>query len=201
VPYPRFYLDFETIQFAIPRWLGTRPYEQIPFQWSCHIEAESDPLAHAEFLDISGELPLRGCAEALIAALGDRGPILTYSAFEKTVIRQLATRLPDLHDDLLALIPRLFDLLPLIKGHYYHAQMKGSFSIKAVLPTIAPDLTYDDLDEVQDGIGAQIAYEEAVDPAGSEERRTQLSAALRHYCERDTLAMVRLVQHFASSTG
>lgn len=201
LPYPRFYLDFETIQFAIPRWLGTHPYEQIPFQWSCHIEAESDPLAHTEFLDISGELPLRGCAKALIAALGDRGPILTYSAFEKAVIRQLAACLPDLSDDLLALIPRLFDLLPLIKGHYYHAQMKGSFSIKAVLPTIAPDLTYDDLDEVQDGIGAQIAYEEAIDPAGSEERRTQLSAALRRYCERDTLAMVRLVQYFASSTG
>lgn len=196
LPYPRYYLDFEAIQFAIPRWAGTRPYEQLPFQWSCHIEHGQGELRHEEFLDTSGGPPMRACAESLLGALGNSGPILCYSRYERTVIHQLASHFPDLATRLNALAKRLIDLLPLVKNHYYHPAMKGSYSIKAVLPTVAADLNYDGLEGVQDGVGAQIAYEELVEDTTSAARREALSKRLRDYCRLDTLAMVRLVTYF-----
>ncbi|WP_298135496.1 DUF2779 domain-containing protein [Acidiferrobacter sp.] len=191
--YPRYYLDFETIQFAVPIWRGTRPYEQLPFQWSCHREERSGTVSHTEFLDLSGADPTRPFALALIEALGAKGPICVYNqGFEGRVIRELATRHADLAAPLTALLARLVDLLPLTRAHYYHPAMKGSWSIKAVLPTIAPDLDYAGLAEVQDGGGAQEAYREAIDPATAPERKKVLDEALRRYCGRDTQALVRL---------
>ena len=55
--WPRYYLDFETIRFAIPRWAGTRPYQQMPFQWSLHIERAPGQIEHAEFLDLGDSCP------------------------------------------------------------------------------------------------------------------------------------------------
>lgn len=191
--YPRYYLDFETIQFAVPIWPGTRPYEQLPFQWSCHREDRSGALSHREFLDLSGADPTRAFAETLIAALGAKGPICVYNqGFEGRVIRELALRYPELAESLAALLSRLIDLLPLTRAHYYHPAMKGSWSIKAVLPTIAPDLDYAELSEVQDGGGAQEAYREAIAPDTPPDRKQVLDQALRRYCGRDTEALVRL---------
>jgi len=198
LPYPRHYLDFESIQFAIPRWPGTRPYEQLPFQWSCHIEPRDGRLRHHEFLDTSGQAPLRRCAETLLEALGSDGPILSYSRFERDVINRLAARFPDLTTALHALIERLVDLLPMVRAYYYHPAMKGSFSIKAVLPTVAPQLGYHVLGEVRDGIAAQIAYETIIDPQTPLARREALSGELRDYCRLDTLAMVELVRFFSA---
>ena len=191
--YPRFYLDFETIQFAVPIWKGTRPYEQLPFQWSCHREKKSGAVGHEEFLDLSGKDPTRAFAESLIATLGTKGPICVYNqGFEGRIIRELATRHPDLAEPLSAVLDRMVDLLPLTRAHYYHPAMKGSWSIKAVLPTIAPDLDYAELPEVQDGGGAQEAYCEAIDPVTPPGRKQVLDEALRRYCGRDTEALVRL---------
>lgn len=194
LPYPRYYLDFETVSFAVPIWAGTRPYQQLPFQWSCHIEDEQGQITHAEFLDTSGEAPMRPLAESLIRTLGDRGPVFSYSHFERTVIRGLAQAFPDLAEDLEALASRLVDLLPLIREHYYHPAMKGSWSIKAVLPTIAPDLNYADLGEVQDGMAAGAAYKELLIADISETRKEEIVGSLREYCKLDTEAMVRLAR-------
>ena len=202
LPYPRYYLDFESIQFTIPRWARTRPYQQLPFQWSCHIENAPGELRHSEFLERSGEPPMRLCAEALIDTLGNEGPIFCYSRYERTVIHQLAARFTDLAPGLNALAERLFDLLPLIKAHYYHPAMKGSYSVKAVLPTVAPELSYDGLTDVHDGVGAQLAYEQLIDADTPARRKSELSDQLREYCRLDTLAMVRMVQFFeAGSTA
>jgi len=89
---------------------------------------------------------------------------------------------------------RLLDLLPLFRKHYYHPDMRGSWSIKAVLPTIVPDLRYDALDGVADGTAAQSAYSEAIREETSEERRQALFKSLWAYCRLDTLAMVKIVQ-------
>jgi len=196
LPCPRYYLDFESIQFSIPRWSETRPYQQLPFQWSCHIEGTPGEIRHEEFLEESGKPPMRLCVEALIDTLGNEGPIFCYSRYERTVMYQLAARFPDLAPGLNALAERLFDLLPLIKAHYYHPEMKGSYSVKAVLPTVAPELSYDELAEVHDGVGAQLAYEQLIDPDTEAQRRRALSNQLREYCRLDTLAMVRIVQFF-----
>jgi hypothetical protein len=196
--YPRHYLDFETINSAIPVWAGTRPFEALPFQWSCHIERSPGSFSHAEFLDVSGEPPMRAFAETLLDTLGDPGPILTYSHYEKRIISELATRFPDLASALRPLIDQLVDLLPIAKRNYYHPDMLGSWSIKKVLPTVAPDMRYSELDEVQDGQAAGAAYLEATDPATSDARREHLRARLLEYCRFDTEAMVRLTHFFAS---
>lgn len=197
LPFPRYYLDFETIGMVVPRWVGTRPYEQLPFQWSCHIEYENGEIDHVEFLDTSGEPPMRRLAEELIKALGELGPVFTYTNFENGVISGLAKMFPDLTPKLERILDRLFDLHPLVKKHYYHPDMLGSWSIKAVLPAIAPDLSYQELHEVQDGIAAGMAYLEALNPQTSEVRRAELIRSMLDYCKLDTLAMIRVAHKLA----
>jgi hypothetical protein len=195
--YPRFYLDFETVGPAIPVWPGTRPYQVLPFQWSCHIERALGVMEHAEFLDLSGEPPMRALAERLIADLEARGPVLMYTPYERTVIEGLAAMFPNLAGALLhAIIARLVDLHPVTQANYYHPDMLGSWSIKAVLPTIAPDMDYARLDGIQEGTAASAAYLEAINPSTGDERREQIRAELLKYCKHDTQAMVRLVAFF-----
>jgi hypothetical protein len=196
LPYPRYYLDFETIAYAVPEFAGTRPYEALPFQWSCHVEAAPGELTHAEFLDTSGAPPMRAVAESLLAALGTAGPILVYTDYERRVLDGLASRFPELATRLAALIARLVDLHPPTKQHYDHAALNGSWSLKSVLPTVAPDLAYAKLGEVRDGLAAQRAYVEASAPGTPAPRRDSLRRALLDYCRQDTLALVRLVEFF-----
>jgi Domain of unknown function(DUF2779) len=203
LPFPRYYLDFETIGFAVPIWPDTHPYEALPFQWSCHVEAGprrgNGRLRHAEFLDLSGQAPMRAAAESLLEALGAAGPVIVYTTYEAHVLKTLAARYADLAEPLDAVRARLVDLHPWLKQHYYHPAMLGSWSIKAVLPTVAPDLRYDDsLGEVQNGNAAQAAYLEAIAPETSASRRGGLDEALRRYCRHDTLALARLVEFFST---
>lgn len=191
--WPRYYLDFETITFPVPIWKGTHPYQQVPFQWSCHEETKSGKLFHSGFLDDSGESPLKDFAASLIKALGKRGPVFVYNqSFEAERIKELAKMLPAMREPLLAIGNRLVDLLTITRKHYYHPDMRGSFSIKAVLPTVAPDLDYANLEHVQNGGMAQQAWLEMVHADTSPQRKKELRQGLLDYCERDTLAMVRL---------
>ena len=196
--YPRYYFDFETVGPAIPVWKGTRPYAALPFQWSCHVEHEDGRLDHLEFLSLNGKPPMRACSEQMIRDMGTEGPILMYTSYEKGVINKLAERFKDLATPLHAIVDRLVDLAPPIKQAYYHPDMKGSWSLKAVLPTIAPDLDYNALEGVHEGTEASNAYLEAINPETSAERKEELRHQLLKYCEYDTLAMVRLVEFFSN---
>lgn len=209
LPYPRYYLDFETVQFAVPIWAGTRPYRQIPFQWSCHIETAPDVILHQVFLADGRSDPRRDFAESLLKALGktsqletsngaanESGPILVYNqGFERSRIKELAMAFPDLAPDLHAAIDRVVDLLPITRDHYYHPDMRGSWSLKAVLPTVAPELAYKSL-AVGNGGMAQEAFLEMMHPDTTPQRREQLRQALLEYCALDTLALVRLTHLF-----
>jgi hypothetical protein len=196
LPYPRFYLDFETVGSAVPLWAGTRPYQALPFQWSCHIERAGAAMEHEEFLDLSGGPPMRPLALELIRALESQGPVLMYTGFERGVINALAGLFPDLAPALHGIVERLVDLHPVTRDNYYHPDMLGSWSIKAVLPTIAPDLDYARLEGIKEGSGASSAYLEAIDPATSADRREEIRRELLRYCKHDTEAMVRLVRFF-----
>ena len=198
LPYPRYYLDFETVQFAVPVWAGTSPFQQVVFQWSCHVEERIGELRHHEFLDISGEVPVRRAAEALLEALGDQGPIFVYHDFEKWRIMEMAVMLPDLAPALNAVAGRLVDLLRLTRDHYQHPALGGSYSLKVVLPTVDAELDHALLEEVQDGLSAQAAYHEAADPATADDRRETLRHSLLEYCGLDTLALVRVAHRFAA---
>jgi len=199
LPFPRFYFDFETYMPAIPIWKGTRPWQQIPFQWSCHVQHADGSLEHKEFLDTTGEFPVHRLAEAMIDALGETGPIFAYTHFEKTTIKTLIDLCPELRLPLERIVERLVDLHPLTKASYYHPRMKASWSIKEVLPTIAPELDYSNLGEVQEGDGAVAAYEEIIDSRTSGERKAVLVHDLKRYCQRDTEAMVALVRFLGSA--
>lgn len=198
--YPRYYLDFETIMPAVPVWAGTRAYETLPFQWSCHYEAAPEKMDHAEFLDLSGDPPMRRLAESLIRALGTQGPVLMYTAYEKRIINGLIDRFPDLERSLAAIVDRLVDLAPVTRAHYYHPDMLGSWSLKAVLPTIAIDMRYSELQGIQEGIDASEGYLEAIDPATTAERKVELKEQLLRYCKFDTEAMVRLVRFLGNES-
>jgi Domain of unknown function(DUF2779) len=196
LPFPRYYLDFETVAPAVPIFTGTRPFEALPFQWSCHIEPGRGRVEHAEFLDLGAEPPMRRLAEQLLATLGTTGPIVVYTPYERRVLKDLAARYADLAAGLASLDERIVDLHPPTRRHYYHPAMRGSWSIKAVLPTVAPELSYGALGEVQDGLAAQNAYLEAITPGTSDARRAALRRALLAYCRQDTLALVKLVEFF-----
>ena len=197
---PAYFMDFETIQFAIPIWKGTRPYQQIPFQFSVHRLSRTGELEHESFVDLTGEDPSREFSKALIAACGDQGPVFAYNAvFEKSRILELAARFPRLGSALKRLAERVIDLLPIARDHYYHPDQQGSWSIKAVLPSLCPDLDYDQLDGVQNGGMAMEAYTEALNPTTTPERRAQIERQLVAYCALDTLALVRLWAAFSGS--
>ena len=196
---PIYFIDFETINFAVPIWSGTRLYQQIPFQFSAHKIHENGELTHQEFLDTTGADPMRGFAEKLIQACELSGAVFVYSAgFEKARIRELAERFPELRKPLLGINARIVDLLPIARNHYYHPSQQGSWSIKKILPAIAPELSYDDLEGVQHGGGAMEAYTEAIHPDTPAERRAQLHEQLLRYCELDTYAMIKIWQTFAN---
>ncbi len=195
---PAYFLDFETIQFGVPIWKGTRPFQNIPFQFSVHRLGRNGALEHQSFLDLSGKDPSKALAQALIEACPGKGAIFVYNAsFEMGRISELAQRFPKLKTALLALNDRIVDLLPIAQNHYYHPSQQGSWSIKKVLPAIAPDLQYADLAGVQDGGMAMSAYLEAIHPQTSLQRKEVIEQELINYCRLDTYAMVRLWKFFS----
>jgi len=199
---PAWFIDFETIAFAVPLWAGTRPFQMIPFQFSVHSLDETGELEHRAFLDLSGNDPSRAFSEALVDACRGEGPVFVYNAgFETARIGELAARFPDLAPALLAINARVVDLLPVARQRYYHPSQEGSWSIKRVLPAIAPDLRYDQLDGVQDGGAAMQAFLEAIAPDTEPARKRRIEGQLLGYCHLDTLAMVRLWAFFSGREG
>ena len=195
--FPAYFLDFETIMFAVPIWKGTRPYQQITYQFSLHTISDSDQLRHTAFLDLTGNDPSEPFAKALISACGKKGPVFVYNgAFETRMIRELAERYLDLAEPLLAINERVVDLLSIARARYYHPSQEGTWSIKAVLPAAVPELSYENLAGVQDGGMATEAYLEAIHPDTSKERENEIECQLLAYCRLDTFAMVRLWQFF-----
>jgi hypothetical protein len=148
-----------------------------------------------EFLDLGGEFPLRAAAKSLLEATGPKGPVFMYTSFEKTCLKTLGEFCPDLREELDALSARLVDLLPIARRHYYHPAMHGSWSIKKLLPTIAPELDYSQLGEIQEGGAAQQAYVEATAAGTAAARRDEIRSNLLAYCAQDTLAMVTVARY------
>lgn len=195
--YPRIWLDFETISDAIPRWPDCWPYRQATFQFSAQIEADGGAITPHAFLSFDSD-PRRACAEAL-ARLPTEGAVIAWNAeFERKRLIELAGDFPDLAAALGSLAQRVVDLLPVAKAHWYHRDQRGSWSIKAVLPTIAPDLSYEDL-TVANGSDAQAAYRRAICPDASETERREIARSLLEYCERDTKAMMVIAQRLGGA--
>jgi hypothetical protein len=201
--YPIYHLDFETFQQAVPQWSGISPYQQIPFQYSLHIEHANGELEHREFLAPAGADPRYALAQQLIHDIPDNVTVLSYNmSFEKGVIEKLALSFPDLSEHLKNIIPNIRDLMvPFQKGYYVTPSMNGSYSIKYVLPALVPEMAqaYKQLDSVQNGGEAMNAYAKLSTMEDSE--RERIRRALLAYCKLDTLAMVRVHQKLRGITA
>lgn len=191
---PACYLDFEAMMPPIPLYEGTRPYQTLPFQWSLHTRDGDGTLRHQRFLADGQTDPRRKFAETLIDALATSDlPIIVYSAYEQTRLRELAAEFADLSAALSAVIERLEDLLPIMRSAVYLPEFGYSNSIKSVAPALCPEFSYNDLHGIADGAAAsgaflQLASGAITDPKDVTDLRTQLLA----YCERDTLALVEV---------
>jgi hypothetical protein len=194
--YPIYFLDFETMQPVVPEFKGTKPYAQIPFQYSLHyIEYEGGPLLHKEFLAESGTNPLRPIAERLCQDIPKNVCVTAYNkAFECSRLKELAEYFPDLAEHLLNIESNIIDLLvPFQSGHYYNKAMGGSFSIKSVLPALFPDdpaLDYHNLEQIHNGGEAMTIFPLIKDMPPEEAEKTRYN--LLQYCKLDTFAMVKV---------
>jgi len=189
------YLDFETIQRAVPVWPGMAPWEQAPAQFSYHESNGDGTYKHAEYLAEGPKDCRPALARAMALATKNAEKVATYSAFEKTRIRGLQEAVPELRAELVALEGKLVDLLPVVRENVYHPEFLGSFSLKYVLHPLVPELTYDDL-VIVDGLVASVEIARLLFVAGKipQEEHDRVRQDLLNYCERDTWAMVRVLE-------
>lgn len=192
--WPLYFMDFESLYPAIPRFAGMWPYSQIPFQWSVHLQMEPDGgLEHFEFLADDEADPRLEFIDSLCEALGARGQIVVYNAsFEARRLHELSGWLPEYAGRIEKIQQRMWDLLPFVKRHVYHPQFNGSYSIKAVLPALVPEMTYEGM-EVAHGEAAGLAWDRMVRGGVVADERQRLKSALLAYCSQDTLAMAKLL--------
>ena len=194
--YPLYHLDFETYQQAIPEYKGIKPFEQIPFQYSLHIEYADGTLEHKEYLSQDGVDSRYELAHRLCEDIPKDVMVLAYNmSFEKGVIQRLASLFPKLEEHLLAINENIQDLMiPFQKKWYVTPTMQGSYSIKYVLPALVPEFekAYKELDGVQNGSQAMNAF--ANMSTMEEEKKQKMRKALLEYCKLDTLAMVKILK-------
>jgi len=192
--YPLYYLDFETIGPAIPVYDGTRPYQDIPFQFSLHIVegVESEPV-HYSFLADGIEDPRPQLLKELRRLLGSEGSIIAYnSGFEEGVLKDLVKAFPEYTDWLEGILIRIVDLLfPFSNFHYYHASQKDTASLKKVLPAIT-GRGYEEMG-IGAGMDASIAYERITHGNATLEEISRIRADLIQYCKLDTEGMIWIV--------
>lgn len=195
--FPIYFFDFETYQDIIPKYDGTRPYQQIPFQYSLHILNSDGSLEHKEFLGDGIQNPIYDIVDNMINDLGDSGSIVAYNdSFEKSRIKELSEIDLKHKDKLDSFINRFVDLADVFQnGYCYNKEMGGSFSIKSVLPALFPNdpsLNYKNLEDVHKGDEASATYLALKDMELDEYNKKRRS--LLKYCELDTYAMVRIYQ-------
>jgi predicted RecB family nuclease len=193
--YPLCFMDFETVNPAIPRFSGMRPYDQLTFQFSVHAlrEQGAEP-EHFEFLATDRRDPRREFISSLSAALGERGNIVVYNQqFESRRLTELAAWLPEFAERIKNIQHRLWDLLPVVRDHVYHPAFAGSYSLKAVLPALVPEMSYEGM-AVANGQDAGLAWESLLRGGLDQVEHEKVRKALLDYCAQDTLALVRLLE-------
>jgi len=203
--YPLYFIDFETFQLAIPEFDGTKPYQQLPFQYSLHIVYKNGEIQHKEFLaEIDDKNLLRNFTESMIKDIPEDGSVIVYNkAFEHTVINKLAGMFPDLENELNRINNNMVDfMIPFRERNIYVKEMGGSASIKKVLPALYPDdpkLDYSNLNNVHNGIEASETFLSLKEK--TKEEQEELRKSLLKYCKLDTYAMVKIWEKFNEIVG
>src|SRR5256884_9895340 len=189
------FLDFETIARALPVWPGMAPWQQAAAQFSYHERQPDGSYTHAAFLAEGPDDARPKLAAAMVRATTKANRVATYTGFEKTRIRELQQAVPDLAAGFGALEAKLLDLHPVVRNCVYHPDFRGSFSLKYILTPLVPELTYDDL-MIVDGRVASVEIARLLFVADKipKHERDRVRRDLLNYCERDTWAMVKLVE-------
>ncbi len=189
--YPIHFLDFETDNPAIPRFEGLHPYQQFPFQYSCHVLQQDGSVTHHEYLHTDTSDPREQLLESLLIHISAYGSVVVYRAStEGGVLKDLAISFLEHASILQSIIDRLWDQLVIFQKHYMHPDFCGSNSLKNVLPVLVPSLCYEDLD-VQDGLEAQAIWNLMLKTT-HEKEKSDMIKNLREYCKLDTLATVEI---------
>ncbi len=192
--YPLFYFDLETVNPAIPEFNFSRPYQQIPFQYSLHIQRNKDSeLEQKEFLGDGLTDPREVLVKELLASLGNEGSIIVWNqTFEISRLKELARDFPIYEKQIYDVLERVVDIMIVFrKKMFYHPDFNESYSIKKVLPVLVPELSYSDL-SIQDGGSASLIYSELKNQ--TEEIQIEQRKNLLEYCKLDTLAMVKILE-------
>ena len=193
--YPIYFMDFETFMPAVPVFEGTRPYQHIPFQYSLHrLDKPGGTLHHTEFLGEPHEDPRHDFIKKLLLDTLGKGDIVVYNAtFERTVLQNLKGVFPELSELIDERVSRVKDLMtPFMQKMFYHPSMKGSSSIKNVLPALVPELKYDGL-KIGNGTVAMAAFENLLFETDIY-KIAETRDALIDYCKMDTFAMVKILE-------
>ncbi len=193
--YPMSFLDFETFQSAIPPFDGTRPYQQIPFQYSLHIlPSKNGKLEHSFYLAQPGIDPRRELIEKLLNEIPPNSCVIVYNEkFEKGILTDLSELFPEFREKIQEIMKNLRDLmLPFKRKDYYHWNMLGSHSLKRVVLALLPELKYEEL-EIRNGEMAMGAYQKMC-KANSQEEVEKIRKSLLNYCFLDTFSMVKLIE-------
>ncbi len=197
--FPLYFLDFETVMPAVPEFDFSRPYQQIPFQFSLHVQKSKNANPeHFEFLGDGLNDPREELIKNLLKIIEKKGSIVVWNkSFENSRLHELARDFPEYSKEIYSLADRLVDLMiPFRNKWYYLPGFNESYSIKKILPVLVPDLNYDAL-EIQEGGMASLIYAGLKNQ--TEEKMEYQRKKLLEYCKLDTLAMVKILNHLFSN--
>jgi len=202
IEYPIYFLDYETYGSAIPALDGYRPYQNIVFQYSLHIQRTADSkLEQFAFLADKLADPSREMAESLKKQIGETGTIIAWNmGFEQECNSGMAERETEFKEFFEDINNRMYDLMTVFKkGYYIHKEFYGSASLKKVLPVLVPSLSYGELN-IHEGMTASNSWYEMFDSKTDGKRKQAIYDDLLKYCELDTLAMVKILEELRKIT-
>lgn len=190
---PHSFLDFEAINFSIPKFSGTKPFEQIPFQFSLFIEFPNGQSDHFDYLHEDLSDPRLELMLQLIKRIPESGSVIVFNRqFEAMILKNLAHTFPDYSTKLFNIVHRLWDLHDVFNQGILFPEFKGKSSIKSILPVLIPSMNYNNL-QIGNGLAAQLGWYQLVNSTKEDEKK-ELSDQLKAYCHQDTLAMVKILE-------
>ncbi len=194
--YPLYFFDYETFSSAIPYFDGCQSYSDYPFQYSLHIfDSPEANLRHEEYLHQENSNPMPGLIEKLKADIGKSGTILTWNmSYEKGCNGRMAHFYPEHKEFFENLDGRINDLMtPFSQMWYVDKKFFGSASLKKVMPTLVPELSYDELD-VSDGLLARRVWTQTILESKNQDQKKKILSDLSKYCTLDTYGMVKILE-------
>jgi hypothetical protein len=198
--YPLYFLDFETVMYGVPAFNQSSPYQQIPFQFSIHVQQSPQAdLLHIAYLGDGVNDPREALLKTMIHALGVEGSIVVWNVtFERSCLQKLAVNFPKYKLNIESIINRMVDLMAPFRRKEIHSEaFYDSYSIKSILPVMVPHLRYDVL-KIQDGGNASQTYANIHSLSILEQQEARQN--LLEYCRLDTLAMAEILAQLYQNT-